>query len=475
MAQLRRPCTCGNPPPSVDLTEAYDLVNLRHDAGDDDQAQAQAQAQEMQMQTQMHATIRRQLVENLQSTGWSPVQLNVDKLFTSDSDPVASCTNTDTARRLRPILQAHALWKEQLTELFEPDVVTAAEQKQIPSPNNVVYRAAESGAPGTVEPKQSWEVLRCNCRKSGGDVVPLQQSDADSEAESIVAERMKEWVSVLHSVALTVRKILQFPENILLHEESCHSNSNSKSNSDDATTSMPCSSDLLRAFLYDTVDATTTSSDGDDSPHSTLGSSPHTDWGSFTVVWQDTVGGLQTFCHGCEKWVDVDVAAAAETPGDSNGVVRFVVHMGDITSLALGHALQETSSSKDRREVATDDSKNIETTSVVWPSPKHRVLSPTSAQKRASLVYFAYPPHDISIREITHNLANWCQRQQERERQQVDSQSLITPNRVPYDEYYLLHNQSMASSVTPEQQFQAIVDRPLKDVLSEKWEQVQRS
>jgi hypothetical protein len=432
MAQLRRPCTCGTPPPPVDLTQAYDLVNLHGD--NDDQAQ------------KMHATIRRQLVDNLQSTGWSPVQMNVRDLPKSDADPAS---DTTTARRLRPILQAHELWKDQLTELFEHDVV-AAEQKRISSPNNIVYRSAESGAPGTVEPKQSWEVLRCSCRKSGVDF-PLQ---SEVEAESMVAERMKEWVSVLHSVAVAVRKILQFPESILLHEESCHSNSN------DGTTSMPCSSDLLRAFLYDTVDVTTPSDDFD-SPNSTLGSSPHTDWGSFTVVWQDTVGGLQTFCHGCEKWADV----AAEIPGDS-GVVRFVVHIGDITSLALGRALQETSS-KDRREVVIDDN-DIETAPVVWPSPKHRVLSPTT-QKRASLVYFAYPPHDISIREITTNLTSWCQQQQ------VNSYSLIPPNRVPYDEYYLLHNQSMASSVTPEQQFQAIVDRPLKDVFSEKWEQVQRS
>jgi hypothetical protein len=412
MAQQRRRCTCGAPPPSVDLTRAYDLLNL--DKGDYD--------------PEMHATIRRQLVGNLQSTGWSLVQLNVRELAT---DPAS-----DTNRRLRSTLQAHELWKDQLMELFEPDVVAAA-SKRIASPN-IVYRAAESGAPGTVEPKKSWEVLRCNCSKSseGG---PLRQE----EGGSIVEDRMKEWVSVLHSVAVTVQRILQFPDGILLHEESCHSN--------DAASTMPCSADLLRAFFYDTV---TPSSD--DSPHC-MGSSPHTDWGSFTVVWQDTVGGLQTFCHGCEQWADVP----AEFPGD-NGVVRFVVHVGDVTSLALGHALQ--TSSNERREAATDG--NFETSSVVWPSPKHRVLSPTT-QKRASLVYFAYPPHDISIRDITTNLSSWCQQQQ------IDSQSL-GPNRVPYDEYYLLHNQSKASSVTPEQQFEAIVDRPLKDILADKWEQVQR-
>jgi hypothetical protein len=444
MARLRQPCTCGSPPPSVDLTQAY--------GGD----HANAHAQEL------HATIRRQLVENLESTGWSPVQLNAHELFTSASDP-ASDTDTDSdtsTRRLRPILQAHERWKDQLTEIFEPKVVVGAIASEwiLSSPQNIVYRKAESGAPGTVEPKQSWEVLRCSCRESGRECVPLDQKEVNAEAEaSMVAKRMKEWVSVLHSVAVTVRKILQFPDGILLHEESCHSNSNSNSN--ERTTSEPCSSDLLRAFLYDAVDVTPS----DDSPHC-LGSSPHTDWGSFTVVWQDTVGGLQTFCHGCQQWANV----AAENPSDS-GVVRFIVHIGDITSLALGNALQETSS-KERREAVTDDNDNSETSSVVWPSPKHRVLSPTT-QKRASLVYFAYPPHDISIREITSNLTSWCERQ----RQQEDSQPLGSPNHVPYDEYYLLHNQSMASSVTPEQQFQAIFDRPLKDVFAEKWEQVQRS
>jgi hypothetical protein len=41
--------------------------------------------------------------------------------FSNSADPAF-----DTTRRLRPILQAHELWKDQLMDFFEPDVVAAA-------------------------------------------------------------------------------------------------------------------------------------------------------------------------------------------------------------------------------------------------------------------------------------------------------------------------------------------------------------
>jgi hypothetical protein len=413
-------------------------------------------------------------MDNLQSTGWSPVKLNVRALST----PSASAC----------ILQTHETWKDQLMELFEPDVVAAAQKRESVASHSpsIVYRAAESGAPGTVEPKQSWQVLRCSCIDCcKGKGVPPQEEEAESESSiTVVRSRMKEWVSVLHSVAVTVRRILQFPEGILLHEESCHSDSNYDSNNG----TIPCSTDLLRAFFYDTV-AISDSDDTTASPAPCMGSSPHTDWGSFTVVWQDTVGGLQTYCHCCEKWVDVaaDTDTDTDTPGSDSdsSVVQFVVHVGDVTSLALGHALLQTSQNSsnehERSEVAVSDNDNVETNTasttsvVVWPSPRHRVLSPTT-QKRASLVYFAYPPVDKSIREITLHLTSWCRRVRQQQDESLSMSLGPKFNHVPYEDYYLLRNQqSIVSSVTPEQQFKAIVDRPLKDVLAEKWEQVQRN
>eukprot|EP00554_Chaetoceros_debilis_P010665 CAMPEP_0194109020 /NCGR_PEP_ID=MMETSP0150-20130528/8623_1 /TAXON_ID=122233 /ORGANISM="Chaetoceros debilis, Strain MM31A-1" /LENGTH=69 /DNA_ID=CAMNT_0038797877 /DNA_START=33 /DNA_END=239 /DNA_ORIENTATION=+ len=58
--------------------------------------------------------------------------------------------------------------------------------------------------------------------------------------------------------------------------------------------------DLLRVFRYDAMTNAR-------QQYAHLGSSPHTDWGSLTVVWQDSMGGLQIYCHDCDKWNDVDV------------------------------------------------------------------------------------------------------------------------------------------------------------------------
>lgn len=76
--------------------------------------------------------------------------------------------------------------------------------------------------------------------------------------------------------------------------------------------------DLLRVFRYYPTATTTTKSEAREviqvaSPERTqlLGSSEHTDWGSLTIVWQDDVGGLQTYCQVCNKWIDVDANVAA--------------------------------------------------------------------------------------------------------------------------------------------------------------------
>jgi hypothetical protein len=418
MAQ--RPCTC-DPPPAVDLTRFYQQES-------DDAGTGIRSVDEPNDSDHQDADgIRRQLVENLQTSGWSPVELNVSELLDSR-------TNRDDCP---PILRSHATWKENLVELFESEHIASKVASKA-----VIYRAAESGAPGTVEPKQSWETCRCTCSQDKAD-------DRRDTRSATVANRMQEWAVVLHSVAVTIRRILQLPKNLLLQEDPC--DPKNRHYTDTNGEALQCCTDLLRAFFYDT--AADKSDIPVSSPVTSMGSNVHTDWGSFTVVWQDDIGGLQTYCHACDRWVDVAANASSKC-----NVIRFVVHIGDVTSLAMGHAMQTTSGGQDT--VAAGGGR------VVWPSPRHRVLSPT-AHQRGSLVYFAYPPPDKSIQAITVKLAKWIY-------QQARLASL-GPVCVPYDDYYLLRNQSSISAVPARQQYDAIVDRPLKFVLDEKWEQVQRS
>jgi isopenicillin N synthase-like dioxygenase len=262
-----------------------------------------------------------------------------------------------------------------------------------------------------VEPKESLEVNR---RRRGASETTL--------------EPLKElllFTDLLHQVACTVRKCLSLPENVLL--EDCAS----------ANTDTEFALDLLRLFYYDKVETTSIA----------MGSNEHTDWGAFTVVWQDQVGGLQTFCHACQAWVDV-----TPLPNESDDAV-FVVHVGDMTSLCLGLALEEE----------CPQAKDGEQPTVTWPSPKHRVVSPTESQ-RLSLVYFAYPPPTATMASMKEELAEWS-------RTHAPSCSVKTA----FDDYYLLLNQSNEGKVLdPTETYTNIKSRPVGEVLREKWDQVQR-
>ena len=292
--------------------------------------------------------------------------------------------------------------KQHVQDLFDPSFIEAKKDS-----DTLVYRGrmAESGS-GQEEPKQSWEVRRC-CQGSTEELPILHQ-----------------WTRALHSIAVVVTRVLQLSPNLLLNEDSCHCATNEE---------QRCNIDLLRVFLYDDV------TDEDAS----MGSSPHTDWGSWTVVWQDDVGGLQTYCHEHGTWVNVPA------PPLEASRVFFVVHVGDVTSLAMGRA--------HRRESQEDTQLPI----VVWPSPRHRVLSPTNSVPRSSLVYFAYPPPDMSLENMEEALAAYTE----------DEASVV----VPYNEYFVLQNQSINGSTSvPEETYAAIRSRPLGGVFSEKWQEVQR-
>lgn len=292
-----------------------------------------------------------------------------------------------------------------------------------PFPNATFY-TAESGAVGeSIEPKQSWEVRRC-ARYSGKE----QSSLDDNLLENIAV--------AMHSVISTVNMALGLPPSLLLQEDPHSSTYGCTCKENEG----PCNVDLLRVFHYEAVDP---------GEQDILGSSPHTDWGTFTVVWQDNVGGLQTYCQSCQVWQDV------KTYEQEEDILHFVIHVGDATSLAMARSKQNQQCS------ATDGPS-----SHAFPSPRHRVVSPRT-EPRASLVYFVYPPPTQSLESLAAGLTSWVQ---------SHSPSQVSTT-IPFETYYLLLDQSASTNAkrTPEEVFDAIYTRPMQEVFVEKWQQVQRS
>lgn len=269
-----------------------------------------------------------------------------------------------------------------------------------------LFQTNESGG-CQQELKQSWEIsLRIDEKQASDktDVNPLHQQQAQ------VQHNMVDWFHLFHKIAVALCRHLQLPCNSLLEED---------------TPSQRL--DVLRAFFYETAgEHIHREEDGE----VTLGSNPHTDWGSFTIVWQDEVGGLQTYCRSCQVWTDV-------TPVPNT----FVVHCSDITSLALQKK---------------------------WPSPTHRVVSPKS-ERRISLVYFCYPPRHLSLKNISERLSSF----------QGGDSTLINSNDHGdelFETYSLLKNQALDAGLpgAAKQQFEQIYDVPLQQVIQDKWQQVQR-
>jgi 2OG-Fe(II) oxygenase superfamily len=269
----------------------------------------------------------------------------------------------------------------------------------------VIYRGrcTESGS-AQPEPKQSLEVQRC-----GDSSTPLHDA-----------------MDVLHHIALSVSRQLGIPKNVLLHEAKCRGDCSYHRKG------YKCNLDLMRVFLYDPC-------------YPALGSSPHTDWGSWTVVWQDSLGGLQTYCSIHDAYVDVTSPTAETGALQSQSYVYFVLHVGDISSLAIGHILGHPDK---------------------FPSPRHRVICPRES-KRVSLVYFAYPPPQRTLKEIEDDL------------QCVSLFKLNSvchnPSILSYDAYFLLKNQNPGREVDDsESVYRRIREKSMDEVLTEKWKQVQR-
>lgn len=272
------------------------------------------------------------------------------------------------------------------------------------------FRTNESGG-NQQELKQSWEIsLRSHKTSNETNVSLLQQQ---------VERNMVDWFQLFHKIAVAVCRHLQMPYNSLLEED------------------KPMQRlDVLRAFYYETVGQSIQNQDDGVDP---LGSNPHTDWGSFTIVWQDEVGGLQTYCRRCRVWTDVNPVPNT-----------FVVHCSDITSLVL-------------------QSK--------WPSPLHRVVSP-KCERRASLVYFGYPPRHLSLKNISESLSTFRRLNLQTAASEEDYSTLMNSDHANHllGDYSLLKNQAVEAAApgAAKQQFARIYDIPLHQVIQDKWQQVQR-
>ena len=292
--------------------------------------------------------------------------------------------------------------REQILDCFQGDDSFA--KLCLSCSSSIIYRSAESGAKGAsiAEPKESLEVQLSNCSS-----LEIRQ-EQNSKQKALIHS----WCHSLSQIAKLVCDALQLPSNALLAE-------------------IPKESlDLMRVFYYHATS------------QKAMGSSPHTDWGSWTILWQDSVGGLETYCRACQKWIPV----TPPTPSEKNEW-QCIVHVGDMASLALNN-----------------NNNNNNASCVCWPSPKHRVVS--SKEERVSLVYFGYPPANSSITDIQNALADWNVSRRGR--------------RLPLNEYYLLHNQSTSSNDddsmgTSVSIYRSIQSMPTKQVIQEKWNQVQRS
>jgi hypothetical protein len=300
-------------------------------------------------------------------------------------------------------------------------------------------RAAESGGTSGLEPKQSWECFRCR------NLPPSAPSKSDTKAEASKDENdpldqlnvLNDFTRTFHKVASSLfLDILGFPRGYFIDETECTCDTETNAKSF-------CSIDLLRAFKYDALA---------DGREINLGSSPHTDWGSLTVVWQDSKGGLQIYCHEHERWNNVDVPTV-----DGNKFLKLFIHVGDFTSLTKCGS-------------ASTPPKEI-----IWPSPLHRVLCPKQGgdakdctevdEARYSLVYFIYPPRGISLEDARSSLP---QRQPD----------IHSTRSFPYERYMVLKDQSFGAtinSMTEEEVYNDIARISFDSVIKTKWNQVQRT
>jgi 2OG-Fe(II) oxygenase superfamily len=482
-------CTCGSPE-SVDVsawfsTSAYQDAVTSNRCSDDlsrtprsactfarnDDDSAVVNQRKTSVASNQSELLKHRLFRNLSTFGWSPVSIHASSLL--DESVSTTCGDVDR-------------WKQRILELFRDDAISGlASDANYPTEGvaptssarsfrggTLTYRTSESGSPEIVEPKSSWEYKP---QSAHATLNSRREKQAHDEHLELVESRLESWSRLCKEVAFAVCRIMDLPPILLSRSTAPHESGGQPKYS---------SVDLLRAFCYDAVSDPCESKQVGLSP-TTMGSSPHTDWGSFTVVWQDRVGGLQTYCRACQAWVDVPSSpraskARAEVRDEQpDGRVEFIVHVGDMTSLAIRQARLLSSSSpasKSKGPEKQDSAYNgSEPIMVPFPSPLHRVLSPR-AEKRVSLVYFAYPCPEASLDDLVHALLEW-RLLPESPTQRLDDR--VKDRGVPFEEYYLLRDQHQSpNSVNFRQsgadRFRELVRLPVRVALEEKWNQVQR-
>ena len=422
----RRLCTCETPP-SVDITEAF--AHYYGSSADTSPHNEQNQNDDHDDDHVNVASIQAILVPILQRYGWAIVTIDPMKLaeiiMNTEGGP-------NTPALLDLLNQDTASHQKRLQSFFSS---SSSNDQQSPPPPHGIYRHAESGSSqaGLVEPKESWEVQRRH----------LPKNTHDSQ------HALYHYLHLLHNVGATVvETCLGFSSNTVLakHQDE--------------------SLDLMRAFYYHAVDDEASDDDDDDSPM-IMGSSEHTDWGSLTVVWQDDIGGLETYCHQHERWNAVPVAPARpnnnNNNNNNNAIMSFVIHVSDATSLALA-----------RNNNTTSHNNNAPLTT--WPSPRHRVVSPIN-RPRTSLVYFAYPPPSLSLEQLAQALEQQqAALRNSTPKNNTNNNDTTLQQQVAYEDYFLLRNQAASGhSISAQTQCEAIWKRPLKQVFLDKWQQVQRS
>ncbi|OEU21047.1 hypothetical protein FRACYDRAFT_234675 [Fragilariopsis cylindrus CCMP1102] len=415
------------------------------------------------------------LIENLRIYGWSPIVISNVPNPSPSKDLILSIFRRRRQRqqqRQRQRQHSQQCNNNDNDENAKNKNNNDAEEDDDDSDDDVVFISAESGSSdGKVEPKESLEIelSKCYCSSTTTTTTTNTYDDYDTinddnEDDDDDEHTIKTWCKTLSWIAneIICNEILDVPKNSFL--------------SKDPNESL----DLLRIFHYYQNDSSSnkirndynnkqqkqkqTENEIDTDELIQLGSSEHTDWGSLTIVWQDNVGGLQTYCRACNKWINVRAVAstsistsAVETTVDdqdddvgkgnnhyettSTNQWTCIVHVGDMTSLMLDyrHSLTKCNSSTDRSSnnissVKQDDtvpSSSSSSSFFSWPSPLHRVISPKN-EERVSLVYFGYPPRGLSLNEIQNNMLNgW--------------NLSLRGRRQPLDDYYLLRNQSVVN------------------------------
>ncbi len=511
-------CTCG-PHPRIDLTAAYLEYHLNNSNRESDDAVTTSDAFKTS-KTSSSSSCREEIQQACVSHGCFHISIDlspVNESYNVDDDsgdntllpiiclakPIAEVEN-DIESLFSPsssstaVLDHHDLnggavkfcIKNHLCNNIEPlSTNTTNTTTRLVEEATFRGRTAESGDEQQLipEPKLSWEYCRCIAARLTTTASAAESAAATLEKSvnknNLHHYLLQNWTQALHSVASVVIHSLGIPPRVMLHEEKCeclhkimesdHINKNlspDNNSNNDNNDNDKCNVDLLRCFRYDAISATDNDNDDkEEAEQSLLGSSAHSDWGSLTVVWQDEKGGLQTYCHSCEKWSHVDATqASSDDKNDSkNNAINLFVHVGDFLSLAT-----------------VGDERIQRQHSPIWPSPRHRVICPTLQQQpsdqkscnssncRRSLVYFAYPPPNISLvtaqTVVQPSLA--CE---------DDDSCKISSGNFP-DYYSLLHDQSQHQSddsLKQENSIEAYENmrrRPFGQVIADKWNQVQR-